>query len=69
MKIAGWIFLVFGVIGLLGAILVGRSSAFGPLFWIGLGAFLLHRVRTKEAERAERPNKSNNKPEERPLRK
>lgn len=50
MKIAGWICLVIGVLSFFGAVLNG-NSVFGPLFWIGLGAFLLYRVNNKERER------------------
>ena len=50
MRTIGWICLVIGVLGLLGSILGGRQSAFGPLFWIALGAYLLHRANTKEQE-------------------
>lgn len=49
MKTAGWICLVFGVLGFLGAAVKGHS-VFAPLFWIGLGAFLLYRVNNREGE-------------------
>lgn len=47
MKIAGWISLVIGVLSIIAAALKGNSF-FGPLFWIGLGVFLLHMVKNKE---------------------
>ena len=50
MRIAGWICLVIGVLSFFGAALKG-NSVFGPVFWIGLGAFLLYRVNNKEEER------------------
>lgn len=49
MKIAGWICLVIGVLSFFGAALKG-NSVFGPLFWIGLGAFLLYRVNNDKQE-------------------
>lgn len=49
MKIAGWICLVIGVLSFLGAAFKG-NSVFGPIFWIGLGVFLLYRVNNKEQE-------------------
>lgn len=47
MKIAGWICLVIGVLSFFGAALKG-NNVLGPLFWIGLGVFLLYRVNNKE---------------------
>ena len=41
MKVFGWICVAIGGIALMGAI-VGGSSAFGPLFWLGLGVALLY---------------------------
>jgi len=66
MKIAGWICLVIGVLSFFGAALKG-NSVFGPLFWIALGAFLLHRVSNKEQEQKQEksPDDGNPKPEER----
>lgn len=56
MRTAGWICLVIGVLSFFGAALNG-NSVFGPLFWIGLGAFLLYRVNNKEDEREKEPTK------------
>ncbi|MDE6021483.1 MAG: hypothetical protein K2H01_10885, partial [Ruminococcus sp.] len=56
MRTAGWICLVIGALSFLGAALKG-NSVFGPLFWIGLGAFLLYRVNNKEDEREKEPTK------------
>lgn len=50
MRIAGWIVLVIGVMGFLGAALKG-NSVFGPLFWIGLGAYLLHKANNREIDK------------------
>ncbi len=41
MKIVGWIFIIIGGVALLGTIISG-NSAFGPLFWLGLGITLLY---------------------------
>ena len=62
MKSAGWICLVIGVLSFFGAALKGNSSVFGPLFWIGLGAFLLYRANNKE-ESKKRPSELNQHPE------
>ena len=56
MRTAGWICLIIGVLSFFGAALKG-NSVFGPLFWIGLGAFLLYRVNNKEDEREKKPIK------------
>ena len=40
MKVVGWIFVVYGALSLIGAAAAG-NSAFGPLFWIGLGIALV----------------------------
>ena len=47
MKIAGWIFVVIGVLAFLGAASKG-DSVFGPLFWIGIGIVLLYLKRERE---------------------
>lgn len=56
MRTAGWICLVIGVLSFFGAALKG-NSVFGPLFWIGLGAFLLYRVNNKDDEHEKKPTK------------
>lgn len=48
MKSIGWFCLILGGVALLGAIVKGHS-AFGPLFWIALGAFLLYRADEKKS--------------------
>lgn len=40
MKTLGWIFVIIGGLSLIGSI-AGGNSAFGPLFWLGLGITLL----------------------------
>lgn len=47
MKIAGWIFIVIGVLAFIGAASKGHS-VFGPLFWIGIGGVLIYLKREKE---------------------
>ena len=47
MKIAGWIFIVIGVLAFIGAASTGHS-VFGPLFWIGIGGVLIYLKREKE---------------------
>lgn len=59
MKIAGWIITVFGCISLLGS-LIGGNSPIGPIFWIGLGIFLLHRAEQKRKDKEDLDNWSNN---------
>ncbi len=59
MKTWGIIILVFGCLALLGCLAKG-NSAVGPLFWIGLGVYLLHRADQKQKEN---PTKKN-EPEE-----
>ena len=57
MKIAGWIVLVLGILSLVGS-LVGGTSVVGPLFWTGLGAYLVHRGKTKEREQKEKEDRN-----------
>lgn len=47
MKIAGIILLILGILSLLGAVL-GETSAFGPIFFIALGVFLIHKSNNKK---------------------
>lgn len=46
MKKAGWVLTILGCISLLGCLSAGNSP-FGPLFWIGLGIYLIHRANQK----------------------
>lgn len=50
MKIAGWIFIVFGTLAFIGAASKGHS-VFGPLFWIGLGGVLIYLKKEKDETR------------------
>lgn len=54
MKKLGWIFLIFGVLGFLGAASKGHS-VFGPTFWIALGSFLIYRANKKEQDSKKQP--------------
>ena len=52
MKTIGWIFVIIGGLSLVGSI-AGGNSAFGPLFWLGLGItfiFLVNRKKNNEEE-------------------
>lgn len=40
MKVFGWILVIIGGLSLIGAVSAG-DSAFGPLFWLGLGITLV----------------------------
>ena len=55
MKIFGWICIVFGGLALIGAI-AGGNSAFGPVFWLGLGIALLYFANKKSNENEENNN-------------
>ena len=57
MKVVGWIFVVFGALSLIGAAAAG-NSAFGPLFWIGLGiAFVCIGKRNKKDNKSDKEEK------------
>lgn len=60
MKIAGWILLVIGLLSFLGT-LVGGSNPTGPLFCIGLGAYLISRTNMNKKEGEEKDKWSNSK--------
>ena len=47
MKIAGWILIVLGGLTMVGAASAGHS-AFGPLFWLGVGITLLYFANRKK---------------------
>lgn len=46
MKTAGIIMIVLGCISLMGILLMGGNIV-GPVFWIGLGCFLIHKSNKK----------------------
>lgn len=58
MKICGWIFIVIGAVALLGC-MVGGGRAFGPLFWLGLGLYLVHRANQKKQEQVDKDKWNN----------
>ena len=53
MKTFGWICIVIGGMALLGTMLSG-SNATGPIFWLGLGIFLVFRANQKEQEKKDK---------------
>ena len=53
MKTAGYIIMIFGLLALLGVMIGGRASAFGPLFWIALGIMLIYFGKSKEKKKEE----------------
>ena len=63
MKAIGWIFVVIGGLSLIGSIARG-NSAFGPLFWLGLGIALVsiaNRKNNAKEEETKEENKDNSK--------
>jgi hypothetical protein len=55
MKTWGWICVVVGSLAFLGAVLKGNNPT-GPVFWLGLGVFLLYRANQKKQEQKEKLN-------------
>lgn len=53
MKTTGIVILILGLISLLGCI-IGGDSVLDPLFWVGLGIFLIHRANQKKQEKKEK---------------
>jgi len=62
MKILGWVFTVIGTLSFLGCFVHG-SNPTGPLFWLGLGIYLIYRAGQKQKEKDElnKWNSDNNK--------
>ena len=58
MKTTGIVILILGLISLLGC-LIGGDSIVGPLFWVGLGIFLIHRANQKKQEKKEKEEWNN----------
>lgn len=59
MKITGWIFTVLGILSFFGCV-IGGSNPVGPLFWMGLGIFLIYRAGQKKKEKEKLDKWSNN---------
>lgn len=53
MKKIGYIILVFGILSFIGC-LSARANLLGPIFWIGLGIFLLYRANQKKKNQEEK---------------
>lgn len=58
MKTWGWICSVTGTLVLLSNLNTGKSII-GPLFWLGLGLYLLHRAKEKQREKEEKDKWNN----------
>lgn len=61
MKTFGWIFVIIGGLSLIGSI-AGGNSAFGPLFWLGLGIALVsiaNRKNNNKEDDTKEENKDN----------
>lgn len=58
MKTTGIVILILGLISLLGCI-IGGDSTLGPLFWVGLGIFLIHRASSKKKEKKDKDEWNN----------
>ena len=58
MKTTGIVIVVLGSISLLGS-MIGGNSATGPLFWLGLGIYLIHRANQKKQEQKDKDAWSN----------
>lgn len=56
MKAIGWIFVVIGGLSLIGSI-AGGNSAFGPLFWLGLGITFICIAKNNDKEETKEENK------------
>lgn len=62
MKTLGLIFVILGGLSFLGC-LYGGNSSIGPLFFIGLGAYLIHRANEKIKEKKEKEEWEDSKQE------
>lgn len=52
MKTTGIVLLVFGALGSLGQMIAGGTDHLGAgFFWIGIGAYLIHRAEQKKKEK------------------
>lgn len=53
MRTLGWICIVIGGLAFIGAAMKG-NSVFGPVFWLGLGIYLVHRANQKKQEQKDK---------------
>lgn len=60
MKTFGWICIVIGSLAFLGAAFRGHNVT-GPVFWLGLGIFLVHRAGQKKQEQKDKEDWVNKK--------
>lgn len=50
MKTWGWVLLVFGSLSFFGALIGGKASPMGGMFFAALGAYLIHHANQKKEE-------------------
>lgn len=60
MKVGGWILLTIGVFGTLGALANGGNPT-GGIFWIVVGAYMLHVHNRRQREKEEKEKWEQNK--------
>lgn len=58
MKAIGWILVVIGGLSLIGSI-AGGNSAYGPLFWLGIGITLISIANRKDNDKKEETKEDN----------
>ena len=58
MKTTGIILVVLGSLAFIGA-MTGGSKPIGPIFWIAIGAYLIHVANRKKKEREDKENWNN----------
>lgn len=58
MKTTGVIFVILGCISLIG-LMAGGGNPIGPIFWIAIGAYLIHAANRKKKEREDKENWNN----------
>ena len=62
MKIVGWICLIIGSLAFIGAIIKDHNIT-GPVFFLGLGIYLLHISNKKKLEKKDKEKWNNNSTE------
>lgn len=58
MRTFGWICIVLGGLSFLGASIKGHS-VIGPIFWLGLGLYLVNRAHQKQQEQEDKDEWAN----------